>query len=94
MRAPWRWRWGAILALLLRAGAWSLVIWWAPVLAIALAGWLVLWLKSHDPHPLPRPEPEGVVTIIHAGHRVEKRFNGAQTTVTPEAVRAQRVQGG
>jgi hypothetical protein len=64
---------------------------WSPFFAIPVAVWFVIWVRAGGSQPLPHAEPEGVVTTIHAGHRVEKRYNGAQTTVTPEAVRTQRV---
>lgn len=85
MRAPWRWRWGAILELLLRAGAWTLAIWWAPVLGIALAVWLVLQVRATYTQPLPSPTRGDVYEAV-TSHNIEKRYNDAQTTFTPDAI--------
>lgn len=69
MRAPWRWRWGRILALLLIWTGVLLVLGWAPVLSVAVAGWIVLWLRS-DPHPLPSPTGDPLSGDEEAGHSV------------------------
>lgn len=46
MRAPWRWRWGAILGLTLLWSVIGAAVGYSPVLGIVLAIWLVLWLRQ------------------------------------------------
>lgn len=100
MRAPWHWRWGQIALFLLRCAAWAGALYWSPVFAIPLAVWLVLLLKQdqeplpkEDPQPLPRQEPEVVPYKETAGHKVEKRYNDAQVTITPECVEVAHPDG-
>jgi len=85
VRAPWRWQWHRIVGLMLLWSGVTAVCWYAPILWLAVAGWLTCWLHSTPPpvgvrKGLPRKE---------AGHSVESRYGGAQVTVTVpgEAVR-------
>lgn len=57
-RAPWRWRWGRILGLLLRCGAWALALRWSPFFGAVLGFWVYAQLRAQDPHPLPSPIAE------------------------------------
>lgn len=82
MRAPWRWRWGQIAGLLAGLTLAALVIWWAPVLGIAAAGWLALWIRAGYREPLPHREVPPSPIREEAAHSVKHRYNGAQVTVT------------
>jgi hypothetical protein len=59
------------------------VCWYAPILCLAVAGWLTCWLHAT---PLPRGVPAPLLRK-EAGHSVESKYGGAQVTVTVHAER-------
>lgn len=78
MRAPWKWRWGQILALSLLWWVVGAVIGYAPILAIVLAAWLCLWFRQAlDPQPLPSPTERAPLEDEEAGQSVEVLGGGA-----------------
>lgn len=85
MRAPWRWRWGRILALIAATAAWILLIRWSAFFAIPYALWLGAKVIAGDTEPrsptAPAVDPNAPTRYI-----IEKRYGNAQTTFTPEAV--------
>lgn len=85
MRAPWRWRWGAILGLTLLWSVIGAAVGYSPVLGIVLALWLVAWL--HAGYTQPRSPGVGVAPLEgkEAGHRVEVLGGGAGRIVYVEA---------
>lgn len=83
MRAPWRWQWRRILGLVLLWSGATAVCWYAPILWLAVAGWVVCWLHAT---PLPR-RPAAPSTDKEAGQKVESKYGGAQITVTVHAER-------
>lgn len=82
IRPPWHWRWGRILRLLLQCGAWWLAVLWSPFFAIPLAGWIAMNVVLGYRQPLPSPTVEPLPAQETAGWRVERKHNGALTTIT------------
>lgn len=93
MRAPWRWRWGRILRLCIQATAWHLAIQWSPFFTIPLAIWLVLQIRAGATEPLPSPTRGDAYEDKTAGHTREVKFNGAQTTYTPDVTGSRSGKG-
>lgn len=84
MRAPWRWRWGRILGLLLLWSGVCLVLRWAPVLSLAVAGWFVLWVRAG----VTQPRSPGVDPLSgdeEAGHSVTTLGQGGGVIVKVHA---------
>ena len=78
IKAPWRWRWGAILGLTLLWSVIGAAVGYSPVLGIVLAIWLVLWLRQclKIGNPSPAFERKGV-RDKEAAHRVVELGGGA-----------------
>lgn len=83
IRAPWRWRWGRVLLFLVKVAAWWVLLRWAPVLGIPCALWVAMQIRALPNEPLPSPTVTPLPGEIVAGHRVERRYNDAQTTFHP-----------
>ena len=85
MRAPWKWRWGQILALTLLWSVVGAVIGYAPILTLVLAGWLICWIRSG--YTEPRSPGVGVAPLEgkEAGQRVEVLGGGGGRIVHLDA---------
>lgn len=82
LRAPWRWRWGLIVLTASKAGAWWFLIQWSPVCAIGCSLWVAIQIRAGYNEPLPSPTAAPLPNDL-TSYRVEKRYNGAQTTLHP-----------
>ena len=94
IRAPWRWRWGAILGLTLLWSVIGAAVGYSPVLGIVVAIWLVLWLRAACNQP--RSPGVGVAPLEgkEAAHRVVELGNGGGRIVYVKAeYNHTRVQG-
>lgn len=85
MRAPWRWRWGAILGLTLLWSAIGAAVGYSPVLGIVLAIWLVLWLRAACSQPLSPGVGVAPLEGKEAAHRVVVLGGGAGRIVYVKA---------
>lgn len=87
MKAPWRWRWGTILALMLLWTGVGWVLHGAPVLGIAVASWFVVWIRAGYSEPR-SPTGAGTPSVSkEAGHSVVVLGGGAGRIVYVEAER-------
>ena len=86
MRAPWRWHWGKILALLAQCAGWAGALHWSSFFAIPLAVWVTLCIRGAYTQPLPSPTGADEYESV-TSYTAEKRYNDAQTTFTPDVTR-------
>jgi hypothetical protein len=83
VRVPWRWHWGSILAFLAQCAGWAGALYWSSFFAIPLSLWVAIQIKYQDQVPLPSPtEGDQYETVTR--YDVQKRYNDAQTTFTPD----------
>lgn len=58
-RAPWRWRWGRIVLMVLGWWAWALLLGWSAFFGIVLSLYLYAQLRAACNEPLPSPTERG-----------------------------------
>ena len=83
MRAPWRWHWGRILALLAQCAGWAGALQWSPFFGIPCALWVAMNIRAGYTEPRSPTADTTPLQGEEADHRREVKFNGAQTTYTP-----------